>query len=109
MTVASSPVAQSKVRSTPKVRALPKDQPLAKARSPKGLLSLVYLGEGIFAVHSIKYSKKGNTEAVYPIYANGLICPCPAIVHARERTGICKHLRLVCDYLAGGPDSLELF
>jgi hypothetical protein len=107
MTVVGSSVAKSKVRATPKARALPKDPTAPKA--PKGLLTLVYQGEGIFAVHSIKYSKKGNTEAIYPIYANGLICPCPAIVHARERTGICKHLRLVCDYLAGGPDSLELF
>jgi hypothetical protein len=92
MTVTSLPVVKPKARPT-----------------PKGLLSLVYLGEGIFAVHSLKYSKKGTTEAVYPVYANGLICPCPAIVHGRERTGICKHLRLVCDYLAGGPDSLEFF
>jgi hypothetical protein len=105
MTLAASPVAKSKVRATSK--ALPKDPSAPKA--PKGLLTLVYQGEGIFNVHSIKYSKKGNTEAIYPIYANGLICPCPAIVHARERTGICKHLRLVCDYLAGGPDSLEFF
>ena len=81
----------------------------ATGSAPGSSLSLRSLGDGTFEVTSNKRGRDGSLEqAIYLVYAQSLRCSCPSGRRGGDRTGLCKHARVVDAYLAGsGPDYSE--